>query len=967
MRTRIQYFFTPPQFADEDKTHLAGILNIILLVLLATAVVSIILALIFDYGITATTLAVGCLLLLLSRWLMWQGHLNLAGSITIIALITAMAYLAYVGQGIFDRSLIVFPIIVIIASLILTRRSFVLTTLLCMATIGLLSWAELTGKIITIFHDRVTPFESATIIFMLGVTAVFMTIITNNLQRSLDLAREKEQALANSNLELAQQKQAIEKKELETRAFQQKLQSLHQVGLQLSRAESLNDLYRQAVELGLSELGFERLGLLLYDADTGDMVGTYGTDANGRVVDESYYRGNPGRSEYVEMLTSKSRIILMEEEPLYVAGQEVGHGWNALSALWDGDKGIGWLATDNLLSQQPSAPFELELLALHATTLGHLITRLRQSEAVHQSERDGREFQEKLQTLHEISLILGQIPTLDELYHQAVALGLSRLGFERLGLLLFNPETKEMQGTFGTNEQGELIDERDFHQILNPKSSLYVLLNEQKRINYTANANLYRSGKIMGKGWRATSALWDGEQGIGWLSIDNLISGMPSKPDQLEILSLYGATLGHLITRKRAELALEASEAEARLFQEKLQALHEVSITLANTAALTDLYRQAIVLGRERLGFDRLGLLLFDEETNLMTGTFGTDEYGRLRDEKFIKQPVDNPELMNILANKQRLGFWPDVPLINMHQTIGHGWNALSVLWNGDKGIGWLATDNLIRQEPPTPMLLDILVLYSTFLGHLVTLKKNEAAIQAYTVELVHSNEELQQFAYIASHDLQEPLRKIHAFGDRLQARYGDVLDERGKDYLDRMANATLRMETLIKDLLAFSRLGTQTRPFTAVNLNQVIHEVLSDMETHIEERQAQIQLDNLPQIEADATQMRQLFQNLLSNALKFQQPETTPIIEVRCQNDGDMYQIQIKDNGVGFDEKFSERIFGVFQRLHGRSEYEGTGIGLALCRRIVERHNGRIGVHSTVGTGSTFTITLPIQQPKQT
>ena len=237
--------------------------------------------------------------------------------------------------------------------------------------------------------------------------------------------------------------------------------------------------------------------------------------------------------------------------------------------------------------------------------------------------------------------------------------------------------------------------------------------------------------------------------------------------------------------------------------------------------------------------------------------------------------------------------------------------------------------------------------------------------------ELARSNEELQQFAFVASHDLQEPLRKIKAFGDRLRTSYADVLDEQGRDYLQRMQNAAGRMQILIEDLLTLSRVTTRGQPFTSVNLSQVAQEVLSDLEIRISQTGARVEIRQLPTINGDPLQIRQLLQNLISNALKFYRKDEPLVIKIYCEfvtNQSDkllgaleLCQIVIEDNGIGFDEKYLDRIFNVFQRLHGRNEYEGTGMGLAICRKIVERHQGTITAQSTLGQGSKFIVTLPV------
>ncbi|HEV3384291.1 MAG TPA: PAS domain S-box protein [Gemmata sp.] len=252
--------------------------------------------------------------------------------------------------------------------------------------------------------------------------------------------------------------------------------------------------------------------------------------------------------------------------------------------------------------------------------------------------------------------------------------------------------------------------------------------------------------------------------------------------------------------------------------------------------------------------------------------------------------------------------------------------------------------------------------------------KRIEHQLRDIAAELSRSNKELEQFAYVASHDLQEPLRKIQAFGDRLLTKFSENLPEPGKECVDRMNISASRMRRLIDDLLSFSRVTTQARPFALVDLEKLIQEVVSDLDVYINQYDGVVEIDKLPQIHADATQMRQLFQNLIANAIKFHRANVPPVVAIRGEwlqahlpnSDGELvaaYRIVVQDNGIGFDEKYRERIFQVFQRLHGRHEYEGTGVGLAICRKIAERHGGTIEAKSLVGEGSTFIVTLPVRQ----
>jgi PAS domain S-box-containing protein len=257
-------------------------------------------------------------------------------------------------------------------------------------------------------------------------------------------------------------------------------------------------------------------------------------------------------------------------------------------------------------------------------------------------------------------------------------------------------------------------------------------------------------------------------------------------------------------------------------------------------------------------------------------------------------------------------------------------------------------------------------------------LAKSEEKLRQFTLQLERSNRELQDFAYVASHDLQEPLRKIVVFGERLKEKCSEALSTDGKDYLERMQKAAARMQVLITDLLSFSRVTTKAQPFVQLNLADVAKDVVSDLEGRIEMVKGRVELGMLPVLEAEPLQMRQLLQNLIGNALKFRRPEEPPVVKVDARifsgkrpgsakdaPEEALCELSVSDNGIGFDEKYVDRIFNVFQRLHTRNEYEGTGMGLAIARKIALYHGGDITAKSKVGQGSTFIITLPVVHPK--
>jgi PAS domain S-box-containing protein len=312
-------------------------------------------------------------------------------------------------------------------------------------------------------------------------------------------------------------------------------------------------------------------------------------------------------------------------------------------------------------------------------------------------------------------------------------------------------------------------------------------------------------------------------------------------------------------------------------------------------------------------------------------------------------------------------------PVINQEQykavhtdpSAGKRWSLTSkVLWHDKQG-HLLGTVGITRDIHEFKLMQE-------------ALRKSEAKLRQFTLELERSNRELQDFAYVASHDLQEPLRKIVVFSERLREKSSDNLGAEACDYLERMSKAAARMQNLINDLLTFSRVTTKAQPFKPVDLAHVAREVVSDLEGRIEQVKGRVELGTLPVIQAEELQMRQLLQNLIGNALKFHRPEESPVVKVEAQIvsgllpqagsgglDQELCRLTVSDNGIGFDEKYLDRIFNVFQRLHSRNEYEGTGMGLAIARKIVQFHRGEITAQSKPGHGAAFIVTLPVVHSK--
>jgi signal transduction histidine kinase len=257
-------------------------------------------------------------------------------------------------------------------------------------------------------------------------------------------------------------------------------------------------------------------------------------------------------------------------------------------------------------------------------------------------------------------------------------------------------------------------------------------------------------------------------------------------------------------------------------------------------------------------------------------------------------------------------------------------------------------------------------------------LQQNTNELQQVNLEWQRTQNDLQQFAYVASHDLQEPLRKIITFSDRLQQRYNELLPDNGRNYIEKIISAALRMSHLLNDLLNFSKIANERKTFSLTNLTDIIDRVLNNLQDSIQQKQADISYWGLPVIEAIPHQMELLFYHLITNAMKFVHTHQPPVITITCgklhldhlqqfdklNRSLSYYEIVVRDNGIGFNQEFAKQIFVIFQRLNDKREFPGTGIGLALCHKIIVNHHGEIYAESKVGEGSAFYIILPVRQP---
>lgn len=423
---------------------------------------------------------------------------------------------------------------------------------------------------------------------------------------------------------------------------------------------------------------------------------------------------------------------------------------------------------------------------------------------------------------------------------------------------------------------------------------------------------------------------------------------------------------------KRAEIVLINDVTARRRMQLESSVISEIIQGIATTTNLDELL-QLIHWSIARVLFaENCFVALHDPATDQLSFEFWADNVDPVPEPGSVGKSLSNYVLRTgkaLLLTKELEAELYDSGLVEQVGTKSPSWLGVP-LKTPERTIGVLVVQHYELSNVYSEQDVAFLVSVGDQIALAIERKRTEQQLAIFNEKLQRSNRELQDFAYVASHDLQEPLRKVQAFSDRLKTRFADKLESEGLDYLERMRGAASRMQLLIQDLLTFSRVSTQAQPFSSVNLETITREVLTDMEVKIEETGAQVELEGLPVIDADPLQMRQLMQNLIGNALKFRKPDTAPVIHVRGQRAGSKeigssghIEISVQDNGIGFDEKYADKIFAVFQRLNGRAEYEGSGVGLAICRKIIERHQGNITVKSSPGEGTTFIFSLPVKQ----
>lgn len=741
MSARIRRWFAPPRFIDEEKTRIAALIYGIVLATMGLAVLNMALVILMlpaampGLWISILFLVASIGLLTMTR----RGYQQAASLILCLFLWFSITFVLFTNEGLMNPNYGAFALVIVVAALLLGARGGLGFTALVFITSLMLLYADI---------NHYVPYgnpPALNINFLISGTVIFisvgvlLTFAVRGIDTALKRARHSENALAEQNQQLQTEvterrraEEALRTREETARKFQERLKTLNEVSIELGKIATFDDMCRAAVELGRERLGFDRLGLWFLDPDKNLLTGSFGTDEQGNTRDERQTRDmSAGDTLFLETIEQKLRFRYEADSPLFDhLGKIVGHGWIAQAALWDGDKVVGYIGADNLLNKHPLTDSDLETLTLYGAVLGNLCTRKRAELGLRANEETARKFQNRLKTLAEMNIELAKVATFDDLCRMAVVLGRERLGFDRLGIWFLTDDGQTMQGTFGTDESGNVRDERQ-ERASTAHDELVRRATEQRlRLAYDENTSLVNHKlEVVGRGWNANATLWDGDQVLGWIAADNFLKRESLTDSDLETLTLYGAVLGNLFTRKRAEQGLRASEENARQFQERLKVLNEVNIELANAETFDDLCRCAVELGRGRLGYDRIGCWLWSPDDERLLSAFGTDEQGHTSDERRLAvkfHPYDF-EIVKAGSMQTLHIIGEDVPLRDSDANIvGQGWNVMATLWDGKDAVGWLAADNLLGQKPLTSSDVEILKLFSLALANLCARKRTE-------------------------------------------------------------------------------------------------------------------------------------------------------------------------------------------------------------------------------------------------
>ena len=752
-------------------------------------------------------------------------------------------------------------------------------------------------------------------------------IIVLIVMRQRDLIEQDRQAeleAKNSALqrEIAAHKQtetALRQSEATSQQFQQKLIALQDVNIELAQIDSFDELCRQVIILGRSRLGFDRLAIWFLDElDPNYMMGSFGTDEEGNLRDERYLRLPTTPKEAFDIKNPADQPTrTWKRKELYNNYHDVvGEGWTVIALLWHGDKIIGFISTDNLLEKRPFSQEQLELLSLYATTVSHLIVRKRAEEKAIQR----REMLEKVVALGKQ---VTQVADLRECLLRIYEIIQKGLEFDRVGLFVVEEANQVARGAFGTDRKGNITEEWGVTIPLNEISSTGRPFRDADSLMFIQDYEAH-FGPLSGKNKEDMADVkqfvrivsWVGEHPVLILNTDNLISQRLITQEQVEALYLFSGYASLAI--QNAQLLAQIQEAEKRyrsIFENAAEGIFQVA-------------KEGYFLSANPALANMIG--------------------------------YESPEqlIANITDVKNQLYKDPDRLAQILEQLTGdmRATNFEFEVKRRDDSHAWLSQNVQVVYDENGKLLY-----YEGTAQDVTDRKQAEEDRELLIRELERRNAELERFTYTVSHDLKSPLITIQGFLGFVErdAISGNI--ERLRVDISHITEATKRMHQLLEELLELSRVGRLVNPSKNVPFADLADEALELISGRLMQREVQVIVaPNLPKVFVDHHRMVEVLQNLIDNAIKFMGNQPKPRIDIGAETQAQGTVFFVRDNGIGIMPEYHETVFGLFERLD--QSVEGTGIGLALAKRIIEVHNGRLWVESAEkGQGSTFLFTLPL------
>jgi len=961
-------WFRSPIFEDEEKTRKAMLLNVVVNTCIITLPIIFLMIIAGNqtprFGIRIFIITSCWLIILGMKFLMNSGRVSAAGIVVVSALFIGTTVGAYNNGTLHAPAPFIYIIVIIITGLSVGRRAIVWATLFSSTAVIILWLGERNGTLPKPYPTSDTT-QVTVLILLFVIVTILISLAINNMDKSLDRAHQelRERVLA--------REREISRSEM--------MEKVILIGKAIT--EQTFDLRTALFKIwsGVRNgLDFDRTAIFIYNPTENIMQGTYGTDRSGRLSDEWNLKFNLNEADFFKSVLSQPDGFYFTQDYETERGllTRPGHimqgvKYYAAVAVWAGDKPVAILTVDQLVSGRVITEEQLEALRLSAGYAGLAIENARLSE----KEQIRRTMMQKV-----IELGMAVTEQITDLRITLLKIRNSvrdGLDIDRAAVFLFDASNNMLHGSYGTDRSGKLSEEWDLefeshdntnflHRVISQPDGFFHTDDYERDLNFELPSN----HAMKGVKYFAAFACWNGGKPVAIICTDQLISGRVITDEQLEALRFFAGYAGLAIENARLS---EHEQDRQKMMGMVIRVGKEIA------EQITDLRSTLFKIWETvRYGFDldRVAIFIYNPNDHTVQGSYGTDRTGKLAEEWDMKfKPLQSGILQKVISQPDGFYFTSEYEVeLNITDPTnpmrGVKYYASVACWSGDKPVAVICTDQLISGRVITDEQLEALRLFAGYAGLAIDnarlnteLKGRMQEREKFIQELGNRNAELERFTYTVSHDLRSPLVTIKGFVGMLNKDIHEGQNEKVERDMQRIANAADKMEALLSDLLKLSRIGRVVNPPEEIDLVKLAYDTLETVDGRIRSKNITARVSpNLPIIHADRARIGEVLENLVDNAAKYMGVQPAPLIEINARMDNGEHVIYVKDNGMGIEPQYLERIFGLFEKLNPASE--GTGIGLALIKRIIEVHGGRIWVESDgAGKGSTFCFTIPNNQ----